>query len=746
MAEKEVRKLAAVMFTDIEGYTAFVQQDEAAALKKVSTHRKFLEQYTEQYNGKVIAFYGDGSLSIYESALDAVHCGIAMQKAYQGDHPIPVRIGIHLGDIVFRDETVYGDGVNIASRIQASGIPGSVYVSDRVQSELANHPEVRTKSIGKKKLKNVAAPIEVFVVTNDGLNVPSGMTKMPDLKKYYRYIPLLLLGMAAWWYFQQRVSNNLFGEQFKAESISVPVFSNNTGDDGFDFVSQMAAHWITKELSKTPDANVVSYESASEMIEMSGLSLSSARGRAQYASLTGAVNVVEASFTRIGNQMDSLVMSGWISNLQSGKIVQPLSDVRCKSDNPMDCIQQMSGNIKGYWVSRDAHVLTPPNYEAYKAYLAARKAWRGEDNAIVFDHLNEAIKLDPDFIDPYFLMLDFFYNMHMNQAAYDTIQSIRRHFTELDDRQSNMLNYHTADVNGHNAEAYAYFMNEYEEDPKDLFTNTSAIVLAMLYRHDPPKALEFFRAIPMDSMQIEGCYYCADRRETAIWAAMDADSMELAGRLATQISKALYSRKSFGALIMYYVWQGDTTKIDQLLVDQRNHPDYEPGWEYLNYLASRLFALRGDAALTSRYARMAIDAYAKLPGFERMLGRSYYLDNQFDKAIPLLKTAIKNHPGEYKIVAELGLVYARQGNKPEAKKIIDQLEAGRSPFEYGLTEYNQARIYALLGEKEEAIRLLGVAIDKGVKYDYWITFDHDPDIMVLRDDPGYRKVMEKFRR
>ena len=158
MAEKEVRKLAAVMFTDIEGYTAFVQKDEAAALKKVAIHRQFLEKYTAEYNGRVIAFYGDGSLSIYESALDAVHCGIAMQKAYQTEHPIPVRIGIHVGDIVFKDETVFGDGVNIASRIQASGIPGSIYVSGRVQSELTNHPEIRTRSLGRKKLKNVSTP------------------------------------------------------------------------------------------------------------------------------------------------------------------------------------------------------------------------------------------------------------------------------------------------------------------------------------------------------------------------------------------------------------------------------------------------------------------------------------------------------------------------------------------------------------------------------------------------------------
>ena len=101
MAEKEIRKLAAVMFTDIEGYTAMVQKNEDHALQMVSIHRRFLEQFTTESNGKVIHFYGDGSLSVYESAIDAVRCAIKMQQAYQKEGQVPVRIGLHLGDIVF---------------------------------------------------------------------------------------------------------------------------------------------------------------------------------------------------------------------------------------------------------------------------------------------------------------------------------------------------------------------------------------------------------------------------------------------------------------------------------------------------------------------------------------------------------------------------------------------------------------------------------------------------------------------
>ncbi|HSF89264.1 MAG TPA: adenylate/guanylate cyclase domain-containing protein [Saprospiraceae bacterium] len=743
MAEKEVRKLAAVMFTDIEGYTAFVQKDEAAALKKVAIHRQFLEKYTAEYSGRVIAFYGDGSLSIYESALDAVHCAIAMQKAYKAEHPIPVRIGIHVGDIVFKDETVFGDGVNIASRIQASGIPGSIYVSGRVQSELTNHPEIRTRSLGRKKLKNVSTPIDVFVVTNEGLSVPSAMTQIPDLKKYWRYVPILIVGIVAWWYFSNRVQGNLFGDPFTVESISVPLFTNNTGDPSFDHVSQMASHWITKELSSTPEANVVSYESASEMIHLSGLSLTTARGRKQYASLTGAVNIVEANFMKIGR--DSIMMSGWITNLHSGKIIQPLEEVRCSTEDPMECIQAMSGNIKGYWASRNDKVLTPPNYDAYKAYMAARSAWRSDDTAYVKEQLNKAISLDKGFIDPYFLMLDFFYNQKQPQAAFDTIKVIRRKFTELDDRERNMLNYHTADVNGKNDEAYAYFLNEYAVDPRDMFTNNSAMVLALMYRHDPRQALTFFKDIPSDSIQIAGCSYCADRLELAMWAALDIDSMSLADLLAPKIKSALQTRKDYGTLIMYYVYKNDTTQIDQLISDSRSNPAYEESWEYLNYLAGRLFLLRDNAAMASRYAQRSIEAHLPYPGLGRMLGKSYYLNNQLDKALATYKSARILNPDDTRILVEMGMVYAKQGNKAEMKKIIDQLESLKPPFDYGATEYNVGRIYAIAGEKDKAVARIEASINKGQKYDLWITFDHDPDLMELREYPAYQKLMERFK-
>ena len=95
------RKLAAIMFTDIQGYTSLMQQDEAKAVQSREKHRQIFKSTTEKFNGRILQYYGDGTLSIFDSAIDAVTCAIEMQLGFQQEPAIPVRIGIHTGDILF---------------------------------------------------------------------------------------------------------------------------------------------------------------------------------------------------------------------------------------------------------------------------------------------------------------------------------------------------------------------------------------------------------------------------------------------------------------------------------------------------------------------------------------------------------------------------------------------------------------------------------------------------------------------
>src|SRR5438093_12844773 len=120
------RQLAAILFTDIEGYSAMLQEDEQKGMGIRNRHREIVQKEHTQYNGRIIQYYGDGTLSIFQSAIQAVQCAVAMQQALCQPPPVPLRIGLHIGDVIFDDDQVVGDGVNLASRIESLGIAGCV--------------------------------------------------------------------------------------------------------------------------------------------------------------------------------------------------------------------------------------------------------------------------------------------------------------------------------------------------------------------------------------------------------------------------------------------------------------------------------------------------------------------------------------------------------------------------------------------------------------------------------------------
>lgn len=172
MKEERTRRLAAIMFTDIVGYTALMQQDEKMAAKIRAHHREVFDQQHESHHGEILQYYGDGTLSIFQSVIEAVECAIAIQRLLQKEDPVPLRIGIHMGDIVLDGTEVYGDGVNVASRIESMGVAGAILLSKSIHDELKNHQHINTLSLGQFSLKNIEHPTEVFAVTNDEIKIP----------------------------------------------------------------------------------------------------------------------------------------------------------------------------------------------------------------------------------------------------------------------------------------------------------------------------------------------------------------------------------------------------------------------------------------------------------------------------------------------------------------------------------------------------------------------------------------------
>ena len=165
------RRLAAIMFTDMVGYTALTRRDEAGALRVLDEQRDLIRPLFPKHSGKEVKTIGDAFLVEFGSALEATRCAFEIQQAlHERNSGLPIekwvqlRIGIHLGDVVHSEDDVYGDAINVASRIEPLAEPGGVCVSNEVREQVRNKFDFPLQSLGKKDLKNVGEPVEVFRV------------------------------------------------------------------------------------------------------------------------------------------------------------------------------------------------------------------------------------------------------------------------------------------------------------------------------------------------------------------------------------------------------------------------------------------------------------------------------------------------------------------------------------------------------------------------------------------------------
>ena len=168
-APPEHRQLAAIMFTDMVDYSALAQSDQALALELLEEHRQIARALFQRFNGTEIKTIGDAFLVEFHSALEAAQCAIEIQRTLAkrnhdvaADRRIDMRIGIHIGDVVHRGGDVYGDGVNIASRIQAVAGAGGICVSMDVERQIHNALETRLKKLAPTELKNIHVPMDLY--------------------------------------------------------------------------------------------------------------------------------------------------------------------------------------------------------------------------------------------------------------------------------------------------------------------------------------------------------------------------------------------------------------------------------------------------------------------------------------------------------------------------------------------------------------------------------------------------------
>lgn len=365
-----IRMLAAVMFTDMVGYTAMMQEDEGHAKVLLDRHRKILEDLSLQHQGKVIQYFGDGTLTIFGSAVEAVLCAINIQLELRQDPIVNLRIGIHSGDIVFGDDGIFGDCVNVASRIEASAIGGSILISRKVYDELSNHKDITAISLGYHEFKNVKTPMEVYAIKNNNLNIPesSSIVTLVGLKK---------------------------------ESIAVLPFLNLSSDVDNEYFSDGITEEILNALARVEKLHVTSRTSS---FAFKGKNVDIREIGKQLA----VKNILEGSVRKVGNRVRvtaQLIETKGGYHKWSEMYERDIKDIFSVQD---EIARTISKNlIENLTLSDQRKTLvrtSTRNMEAYNLYLKSShfwKKWTPLDIRKSLEYLEQAIQLDENFAKAY---------------------------------------------------------------------------------------------------------------------------------------------------------------------------------------------------------------------------------------------------------------------------------------------------------------------------------------------------------
>ena len=365
---KVERRLAAILAADIAGYSALMGADEDSTVRDLKAHQSVILPMIKDHGGRVIDTAGDGVLAEFASAVNSVKCALAIQKTMAernlGTDParrMQFRIGVNLGDVIYDDTRIYGDGINVAARLETIADPGGICVSDKVHQEMRGKVDVSTRDLGPQMLKNIAEPVRVYRVDIGGATsvAPHSSTQKPALA-----LP-------------------------DKPSIAVLPFGNMSGDPSQEYFSDGITEDIITELSRFSELFVIArnssfqYKGKSPDIRQVGREL-------------GVRYVLEGSIRRAGDRIriTAQLIDGVIgAHLWAERYDRELKDIFAVQDE----VARTIVTLLAVHVSKAEATRTlsapPSNWLAHDYYLQASQTYLSFLSTYLVDELYETRRL-----------------------------------------------------------------------------------------------------------------------------------------------------------------------------------------------------------------------------------------------------------------------------------------------------------------------------------------------------------------
>jgi adenylate cyclase len=536
MSDDEVRKLAAIMFTDMVGYSALSQRDSKLALELLKEHREILRQIFPRFHGTEIKTIGDAFLVEFNSALEAAQCAIEIQRTLakrDADAPaerqIQLRIGIHIGDVIHRENDVYGDGVNIASRIEPLASPGGICLSMDVERQIRNAVETRFEKLAPTELKNISVPMDLFRIVlpwetklevRDQRSEIGGQPARRSLGEggksererdsanagrlpwHEIVIGILLLaaviGGAFLWFHRSASPGSLATEVVIPEnSIAVLPFVNMSEDKANEFFSDGISEELLNLLAKAPQLKVAA-RTSSFSFKGKGMEIP------EIARQLHVANVLEGSVRRSGDHLRitaQLVRAAEGYHLWSDTYDRKMDDIfKIQDEIAGEVVKELKVKLLG---AAPKGRTTDP--KAYALFLQARELGR-QNTAEAFEKsdalFRQVLEIDPRYAPAWERLASNFFNkvsigLMSNQEGFARAREAEQKALAIDAEYAPAhagLGYIAMYGDNDPAGAARHFQRAIALDPTDLdVLRRAAIFLENLGR--PEKALTLDEAV-----------------------------------------------------------------------------------------------------------------------------------------------------------------------------------------------------------------------------------------------------------
>jgi adenylate cyclase len=695
MSNSEQRKLAAIMFTDMVGYSALSQRDDKLAQELLEEHRQLLREIFPRFNGTEIKTIGDAFLIEFHSALEAAQCAIEIQRTLaKRNHDVTVerrielKIGLHIGDVVHRGGDVYGDGVNIASRIEALAGAGGICVSMDVERQIRNALEARLEKIAPTELKNIAVPMDLFRIVlpwEQGAKAEPAETSVHGRSFTASRLAwvgaIVLAGVGVgWWLAHQSSKSSPSVSTSHAtpgtaptadqKSIAVLPFENLSRDPDNAYFAEGVQDEILTRLAKVADLKVISRTSTQRF-------KSAPSDLRDIAKQLGVTNILEGSVQKANDQVRvnvQLINALTDAHLWADTYDRKLTDIfAVESDIAKTIAETLQAKLTG---SEKSLITKTPtvNPEAYELYLKGRFFWNkrtGADLLKSIDYFKQAVEKDQKYALAYAGLADAYvllppYGAASPSESFPQAGAAARKALELDDTL---------------AEA-----------------NTSLGQFLLFYNLDfAGSTREFERGIALDPNYATAHHWYGGGPLLALG----------------QFDRAITEGKR-------------AVELDPLSLI--NNADLS--WVYFN-------ARRYSEAEAQARKTLEMDPRFYLAHY--YLGEVLQFKGQLTEAIAEYKKAAELDDDPF-VLGLLAQAYAKLGHRDEALKLLGQLQ--QLATRRYVTSYSFALVHIALGEKDKAIDWLERAYRDRAGPDIAL-IKVDPFLDDLRGDPRFEALIQK---